>query len=89
VGLPAVVFNFAGECVDEAGSLADCPNEGPQFLLILFVVGSLCAFITWATNWFVSLVTRKGHFAAWGVAGGFVLAATVGFGLYNLLIALG
>jgi hypothetical protein len=89
VGLPAVFVNFVGECVDEkTGRTGDCPNEGWQFLLILLVVGSLCALITLVTNRLVSLVTQKGHFAAWGVAAGFVLAAALLFTLNYVIIAL-
>ena len=77
-----------GECVDESGRVGNCPNEGLTLLAIVMVTGSLCLFVTWATNQMVVALARKGRGAAWGVGGGFALAAALVVMLYSLLIAL-
>jgi hypothetical protein len=89
VGLPAAFGALVGECVDQSGSVGNCPNEGWSLLLIITVVGSLCALITWVTNRVVGLLKQRGQFAAWGVATGFALAAALVLMLNYVVMALG
>ena len=88
VGAPAAFGTLMGECVDESGRTANCPNEGLLLLAIVTVTASLCLLITWATNRLARTMAERGRGAGWAVAGGFALAAMLALTLYGMLLAL-
>lgn len=88
VGAPAALGMLMAECLQADGRVGNCPNEGLSLLAIVAVTALLCLFITWATNRMVSSMVAQGRNAAWGVTGGFGLAAFLFGLLYGLILAI-
>lgn len=82
VGGLAAFVTMMGECVDEGGRVASCPNERLVLLAIVVVTAALCAVIALATNWMITARARNGKGSGQAVAGGFLLASALALAFY-------